>query len=125
MNFKPFRDCVPESLRIMSDISEINLLKELVRKHTKKHGGNSILCIDGTYLKGYGKLKNIRLNNHDIGQTTQQVLQDRVKNVTSPPKMNHPLNLKEPKMTIQKRTLHNYLHLTAPPIILQYWALQY
>ena len=81
----------------MSDISEINLLKELVRKHTKKHGGNSILCIDGTYLKGYGKLKNIRLNNHDIGQTTQHVLQDRVKNVTSPPKMNHPLNLKEPE----------------------------
>ena len=81
----------------MSDLSQIILLKELVEKNTKKHGGNSILCIDGTYLKCYGKLKNIRLNNHDIGLTTQQVLQDRVKTVTSPPKMNHPLDVKAPE----------------------------
>ena len=42
-------------------------------------------------------MKNIRLNNHDIGLTTQQVLQDRVKTVTSPPKMNHPLDFKAPE----------------------------
>ena len=89
----------------MSDLSQIILLKELVEKNTKKHGGNSILCIDGTYLKCYGKLKNIRLNNHDIGLTTQQVLQDRVRTVTSPPKMNHPLDFKAPGTPSRNREL--------------------